>query len=194
MRRAADRAAKKRQADSQLQPSTSKRVCTSAADATRNDEVEEVEATIAPETRCEKAMDDFINAGQCEEKCRRRIVNIHFGNNDLRKLSYLINCIHILTSTIAPIVSQHCCPRCTPRLPTVCCDICHPTHFWLPPDLDMYEKPPRHTQTHNPKPYTMGAQEQGLRSALVVCVLSSQRNTCQRGACSHPRPSSQQLF
>jgi hypothetical protein len=120
VRRAADRAAKKGQADSQLQTSTLKCVCTSAANATGNDEVEEVEATIAPETHGEKAMDDFINVGQCEEKCHHKIVNIHFGNNDLRKLlSHLINCIHILISTISPIISQHCCPCCTPRLPTV---------------------------------------------------------------------------
>jgi hypothetical protein len=151
-----------------LQLSTLKHICTSAADVTGNDEVEEVEATIAPETHCKKAMDDFINAKQCKEKCHHKIMNIHFGNNDLCKsLSHLINCIHILTSSIAPIISQHCCACCTPRLPTVCCDICHPTHFWLPPNLNMYEKPLRCTQTHNPKPYTMGAQEQGLRSALV---------------------------
>lgn len=84
--RAAERIAKKRPAVGQLQPSASKRVYTQTDGSRAGDEaVEAAGPSILSESRCEKAMDDFINASRRHEKCRRKVVNRHFGNNDLRK-------------------------------------------------------------------------------------------------------------
>jgi len=80
--RAAARDARKRQAVGQLQLAASKRPGASTAGAQSRDDVEE---ELRPVLKCEKAMDDSINAGQRAEKCRRKVVNAHFGNNDLCK-------------------------------------------------------------------------------------------------------------
>jgi superfamily II DNA helicase RecQ len=84
--RAADRNAKKRQAEGQLQLSSSRRPGSSATNAQSRAEItEQSDPGSFEELRCEKAMDNFINAGRQAEKCRREVVNIHFGNNGLRE-------------------------------------------------------------------------------------------------------------
>lgn len=58
-----------------------------------------------PELRCEKLMDSFINADRRDEKCCRKIINNHFGNNNLHESGYtcLIDCHSPLLSK-----STHC--------------------------------------------------------------------------------------
>ena len=84
----AERNSRKRRADGELQPSTSQRPRLSL-NSHRPHTTASTTQVVDPETnqdlRCEKAMDDFINAERRPEKCRRRVVNNHFGNNDLRK-------------------------------------------------------------------------------------------------------------
>lgn len=90
--RAAVRAGKKRAAEGQLQPSTSKssrRGNMTSAQTGRSTvkiDTEQFQVTES-ELRCEKVMDFFINAEGREERCRRRVINNHFGNNNVRKLS-----------------------------------------------------------------------------------------------------------
>ena len=84
--RAADRNAKKRQAEGPLQPSSSKRPGSSATGAQSRVEItEQSNPGSSEELRCEKAMDDFIDAGRRAEKCQREVVNIHFGNKGLHE-------------------------------------------------------------------------------------------------------------
>ena len=63
--RAADRNAKKRQAEGQLQPSSSRCPGSSATNAQSRAEItEQSDPGSFEELRCKKAMDDFINAGR----------------------------------------------------------------------------------------------------------------------------------
>jgi hypothetical protein len=74
----------RRQAEGQLQPSNAKQARTSLASGQDHGEAVE-ELLITPESRCEKAMDEFLNAAHHPHKCCRKVVNVHFGNIDLRK-------------------------------------------------------------------------------------------------------------
>ena len=76
--------AARRQAEGQLQPSNAKQAHTSLASGWDHGEAVE-ELLIAPESRCEKAMDEFLNTVHCPHKCRCKVVNVHFGNIDLCK-------------------------------------------------------------------------------------------------------------
>jgi hypothetical protein len=95
--KAAERNARKRQAEGQLQPSTSQHPRVSLDSRRPTGSTTQI---AAPETyqdlRCEMAMDNFINAERRPEKCRRKVINNHFGNNDLRK-SFSLPVVHILT-------------------------------------------------------------------------------------------------
>jgi len=84
--RAAERNAKKRVADGHLQPSVVKQPCLSLDGSRgRGEVVEVVVPEIATESRCEPAMDKFLNADRRPEKCRRKVINNHFGNKDLHE-------------------------------------------------------------------------------------------------------------
>jgi superfamily II DNA/RNA helicase len=96
--RAAERNAKKRAADGHLQPSVAKQPCSSLdGSRDRGEVVEVVVPEIATESRCEPAMDNFLNADRRPEKCRRKVVNNHFGNNDLCKSFLHLSYRNILT-------------------------------------------------------------------------------------------------
>jgi hypothetical protein len=97
--KAAERNARKRQAEGQLQPSTSQHPRVSLDSCRPTGSTTQI---AAPETyqdlRCKMAMDNFINADseRRPEKCRCKVINNHFGNNDLRKL-FSLPVVHILT-------------------------------------------------------------------------------------------------
>lgn len=96
--RAAERNAKKRAADGHLQPSVAKQPCSSLdGGRDRGEVVEVLVPEIIAESRCEPAMDNFLNADRRPEKCRRKVVNNHFGNNDLRKSFFAFTILNVLT-------------------------------------------------------------------------------------------------
>lgn len=72
----------------------------------------------------------------------------------------------LLTLLSAPIVDPFCCPRCAPRAPAHCCDVCEP-EYWPVRVMDAYEKP-RIPSRYNPKDYERGIAEGRLREALVT--------------------------
>lgn len=77
--KAAEKTAGKRAADGQLQPASSKR---SRTGVTSRSVVE----IPSDHKKLDKAMDDYINAERRPCKCRRKVCNVHFGNNNLRKI------------------------------------------------------------------------------------------------------------
>ena len=162
--------AKKRAADGQLQPSVAQQSCSSLdGSRDRGEAVEVVVPEIAAESCCEPAMDNFLNADRCPEKCRRKVVNSHFGNNDLCKSfsAFILKCSHHHGSFLVPVVYRYCCPRCAPCEPEFCCDLCHPSHIQFPPATDAYQKPrdvhQNSNRSHSPW-VTMGC---GLQGALI---------------------------
>lgn len=81
---AAQRAAdKKRPAETQLQPESSKRARTSRNTSSRAKTGKTIEETGMgdPESlRIDKEMDEFINADRIAHGCRRHVATTHFGN------------------------------------------------------------------------------------------------------------------
>ncbi|KAK0473325.1 P-loop containing nucleoside triphosphate hydrolase protein [Armillaria luteobubalina] len=99
--------------------------------------------------KVDRAMDDFINAGNRPEKCRRRIACIHFGNVG-----------------IVPFAPNYCCPRCAPRTARHCCDVCEP-QYWPVVIDEPYEKP-RIPSRYNPREYKRAMPEEQLKEGLLA--------------------------
>ena len=107
----------------------------------------EKHATYLPKKGQEKDMvagpgtpiDDYINAN-LHVRCRRKVVNVFFGNDTDRRKGELINTSDNIAShacrTSAPHDHTLCdpstlngCSRCSPKPPSICCDLCNAEYF-----------------------------------------------------------------
>lgn len=117
-------------------------------------------------------MDNFLNVDQCPEKCRHKVVNNHFGNNNLCK-AYLFMSLVFLTSSVlfsASVIDHYCCAHCAPCPPGLCCDLCNLTYISFTPVANAYQKPPQCAPKFNPKLYMMSGEETCLHSGFVkIC-------------------------
>ncbi|KAK1227566.1 hypothetical protein PQX77_009426 [Marasmius sp. AFHP31] len=99
--------------------------------------------------RVERPMDDFINAENRGERCRREVILRYFGS-----------------VTLASTSDEYCCPRCQPDItPNKCCDICNPDHWPIQTD-EQFDKSIK-SRKLNPKDVERGERDKWLRSKLV---------------------------
>ncbi|KAH6893858.1 hypothetical protein BKA70DRAFT_1440086 [Coprinopsis sp. MPI-PUGE-AT-0042] len=103
-------------------------------------------------------MDDFINAHICDE-CRRVAPNLYFCNDKAAKDD------HLRCDSSSPTG----CKRCAVAVPTICCDVCHPS-FFKKYDVD-FAKPPRvqnRSAVPTVKAKPMTDRDVEFRSALLA--------------------------